>query len=216
MIQITIDSGNLRNRIEQLGRLSDSPRPILQAATGSVVKLLRAHFTKRAEVPNRMGGKRTNFWKDVNRSAKIGEVTDRSGTVVIGDYRFAQKVYGGKITAGKSISSATGKPTKYLAIPARTEAYGKRPAAFKGVELHLVQCGPRGGAALVVKTAAKAKSSFIDMVYYWLVRSVTQKPDPKALPPRDAIEKAAAAGAESYLRGAVQRDQPHPPTTPIA
>lgn len=208
MIVISIDSGEVRNRLQELGRLAGNPRPVLVAATGAVRKLLQDHFKRRQQKPNAMGGKRTNFWMDVYRSTQLGEVTDRHGVIVIGDPRFAQKVYGGTITAGKSISSKTGKPTKYLAIPARKEAYGKRPAMMTGVELHVVQCGPNGGGALVVKTAAKAKSKFIDLVMYWLVRKVTQKKDPDALPPGDALEKTAVEAAETYLHAVAVRSQP--------
>jgi hypothetical protein len=206
MITIHLRSGELRAQLDSLSRLLDHPRPMLMAATGAVRKLLQGHFRDRQQTPNKLGGRRTNFWQDVYRSTQIGEVTDRQGVVVIGDARFAQKVYGGTITAGKGTSSKTGKPTKYLSIPARREAYGLRPSQLEdklGTELRFVK-GSRGGA-LMVKTGKKSQ---LGLVMYWLTASVTQAPDPQALPPRDKIEQTAVDAAEGYLRTVVRRNQP--------
>lgn len=200
MITIWINTDSVRSQLAQLASLARHPRPVLKAATGAVRKTLQEHFRERDKTSNKLGGKRTHFWMDVYNSTQIGEVTDTRGTVIIWEPRFAQKVYGGTITAGKGTSSATGRPTKYLAIPARSEAYGRRPSALKGIEMHVVQCGPMGGAALVVKTASKTKSSFLDLVMYWLVRKVTQKKDPEALPSSQVMQDAAVRSAESYIR----------------
>ena len=202
MILVHFDTGGLRNQLEALGRMADRPQRIIAGATGSVLKLLQQHFKGRQQEPNRLGGKKTNFWQAVYRSTQIGEVTDRYGMVVIGEPRFAQKVYGGTIQAGKNISKATGKPTKYLAIPARAEAHGKTPSLMKDMELQFVPL-KSGGAALVVKSTARRLKENIGLVMFWLRRQVHQEPDPKALPDKDEIEAAALAGAEAELRKAI-------------
>lgn len=205
MITIHLESGPLRSALGQLSSLAEHPRPLLAAATGAARKVLQEHFRMRQQTPNKLGGRRTNFWQDVYRSTQIGEVNDQYGVVVIGDVRFAQKLYGGTIRAGKGVSSKTGKLTKYLSIPARTEAYGLRPSQLEdklGVALYFVK-GSRGGA-LVVKTGKKSQ---LGMVMYWLTKQVTQAPDPQAMPSREKIEQAAIGAAESHLRTVVQRNQ---------
>lgn len=213
MIVINIDSGELRNRLGELGRLAEHPRPLLMRATGAVRKVLQSHFKDRDREPNRLGGRRTHFWRDVYRSTQIGEVTDQHGIVVIGDPRFAQKLYGGTIRAGKGTSSKTGKRTKALAIPVAPEAHGLRPAQLetqRGIKLFVIPRDFGNGLLAGALPGRKDKKNTPGAikVFYALRTSVTQQSDPRAMPDRGTISKAAVEAAESYLQSIVSRGSP--------
>lgn len=212
MITIRLQSGPLTALLNQLSGLAGHPRPMVMAATGAARKTLQAHFKLRQQQPNKLGGKRTNFWQDVYRSTQIGQVTDQHGIVVIGDHRFGQKVFGGVIHAGKGASGKTGARTKLLAIPVAPEAHGRRPATLeteKGIKLFMI---PRSGGGGLLAAAAKAgkKQPGSIKIYYVLRASVTQAPDPQALPQSGLVEADAVAAAESYLRTLIPRSPPSP------
>ena len=154
--------------------------------------------------PNALGGKRTHFYASAAKSVSNPKPTGAGVSFTINQIGLAQRWLGGTIRAGAGISSATGRATQYLAIPARAESYGKAPSEFP--DLRFV---PRKGGGMLIQalqTAIKwtkkgAEKAFETGggVMFWLVKEVTQRPDPTVLPTEDAIEHAAASAMESYL-----------------
>ena len=197
MIQVQMNSAALQVSLGEILAQARRPRAMLYAAAGAVRKYLQVHFKDRDRTPNKLGGERTHFWLDVYRSTQLGEVTDSYSTVVIGDTRFTQKVYGGRITA---------KNVRNLSIPLVPEAHGRRPAVFEqetGLKLFLIKS--RGGIFLATRAA---ESKFLEVVY--LLRPfVDQDADPDALPPWEDVEQAALAAAEAQLQTEIQRAQSH-------
>ena len=61
--------------------------------------MLRRHFIEKDSIGNKLGGRRTHFWGDVRKNTQLGAITDREATIAIGESRFAQRLYGGTITA---------------------------------------------------------------------------------------------------------------------
>lgn len=197
MFVIAIDSGSTRNLLDELGGLLGRPRAIYSGAAGSTRRVLQRHFTEKNKTPNKLGGRRTNFWSQVRTSTQIGEVTDQSAEVRIGDFRFAQKLYGGPIVA---------KEAGALTIPVNPAAYGRRAGTLEaalGIKLFILGGRGSGNGAWL---AARGLDGRIT-VYYALKKQVVQTADPTALPPKEEIEEAAVEGAQSVLRSAVQAAQ---------
>ncbi len=195
MIFITLQSGEARNQIQDLGKLLGRPRSIVQAAVRSTRTRLQRHFTERDRTGNIMGGRRTHFWQDIRKSTQVGEVTDRYGFVVIGDPRFAQKLFGGTIVA---------KEKEALTIPVAPEAYGRRAETLErelGIKLFVVS-REFGNGLLAAAFGNEIK------VFYVLKKSVDQDADPEALPPRQELEDAAIDGARTYVETTVRNSQP--------
>ena len=182
-------------------------------------------FQLNTERPNRLGGKRQNFWNQVARGSAADPEprgteasTDDQGVIVsINHVGIRQRIEGGVI-----------KPTggrKFLSIPAITEAYGTVPAdwGFKpksgGTQdsrtgrLHFVPT--RNGGALVMNSLSEVTfgkrvkkdgsrtvikgGSLGGQVVFWLVKSVTQKPDPTILPTQAQVTAAASYALSEWI-----------------
>lgn len=152
--------------------------------------LFRTHlFRLNDERPNRLGGKRTNWFGQV---AKSTSATAEGATVKVNlaHVGIRQRVEGGTI-----------RPTngrKFLTIPARSEAYGTRakehaflvPIFFKS-----------GGGALVEadRSDRGTRQETGGGVWFWLVKQVVQKPDPTVLPNRDAVVGASIKALDAWF-----------------
>lgn len=190
----------------------------LKVAGAEVRKSLKAWLTeKNNSEPNRMAGKRTNFWSDVARSVTM-PLTNfaTSVSVFVTHPAFAQKVRGGVIVP---------KLKKWLTLPANPLAYGKPAASFK-LKFDMAQDPDRGWRwrpALVLaesmpKTKRWKSQKRVDgktktvnvraqydygRVMYWLVKRVNQRPWPGSLPPDELLEKAASSGYRQWLTTAL-------------
>lgn len=180
----------------------------LHAALGKKAEVeLRDHFARRDAEPNSRGWKALHFWGRMRTATSLRDINEDGARVVVADPAMNQKVYGGTITA---------KEGKFLAIPARQEAYGKSPRMFD--DLYFVALS--GGRGMLVQTAQTALIRFKSGkrkgevksteergggVFYWLVKSVTQAPDPKALPEPESFRAALLATAQEYIDGLVAK-----------
>ncbi len=178
----------------------------------AVADLVRRHlFSLDDERANKMGGERTHFYSNAAKSVQLPVKSGAGAGFVITWIGLAQRWLGGHIEAGEGTSSSTGGPTRYLAIPARAEAYGKTPGEFNDLEFV-----PRkaGGGMLVqamqtqITYGRKSKDgTYRDystqtvggLVMFWLVTSVDQQPDPDVMPAEDDMNEAARYHMENYL-----------------
>lgn len=174
----------------------------LHAAMGKRAEIeLRDHFQTRDAEPNKMGWASLHFWGRMRKATALGRVDDAGATVVISDPAMNQKVFGGTITA---------KEGKFLSIPARQEAYGRSPRMFS--DLHFVALsGGRGMLVQHYSTALtyfkrgkkegqiKSKTEQGGGVFYWLVKSVTQTADERALPEAEGFRAALLEEAQAYF-----------------
>jgi hypothetical protein len=192
-ITIHVDRGPANVAWAFLRSVAEHPRAIFSAGARALRLRLQRHFRERDQTPNSLGGQRSHFWLDVYKSTQLGEITDRSGSVVVGDARYAQKVFGGTIRA---------KNVTMLAIPVDPEAYNRRPAVFEaatGLPLFLI---PRTGGAVLATAGFGTVTP-----RYVLKKSVTQQPDPNAMPPREELEKVALEAAEREIQTQARRAQ---------
>jgi hypothetical protein len=180
-------------------------KAILSVAGRAVSQHTRRFYQlKNVQEPNRLGGKRTNFWADVARS--VSQPTPKGKNqveIVVAHPDIAQKVLGGAIVP---------KLAKMLTIPANPIAHGKRAASFN-LSFAIVD----GRMALVSKDAFRKKFktqkdhgmgviSEIKQdvrispgdVIFWLVRKAVQKAWPNSLPAQDRLEYVAWKAADDY------------------
>ncbi|MBI4027887.1 MAG: hypothetical protein HY360_23080 [Verrucomicrobia bacterium] len=165
----------------------------------ALVNTLRAHFFRLdRERANQLGGKRTHFYGQVARSVQDPRLDGDTINVSINHIGIAQRYFGGEITPKKA---------KYLTIPARAEAYGKRAREFDDLQILFGRGGPvalvqREQLEITLGRKRKKGDRKVETeeivgggIFYWLVKSVTQKPDPTILPPENELLADARAAA---------------------
>lgn len=195
----------------------------LKVGGRGIANLARAHFDKLdQERANELGGKRTHFWRGVKKSVQNPVIAGASTAVVaINHVGFRQRLQGGVIRPGRSMNPRTGRPTRFLAIPLRAEAYGIRPA--ERTDLDFVPAKDSGlgsGVAgllvesrqtLVSKVRRKdgirfrAKEERGGLALYALVTRVYQAPDPSVLPTNAQMTAAAISAMEQLYAARAAR-----------
>jgi hypothetical protein len=183
--QITSDLEQIAARLNAFGAELKRPVAGMKAATRAVGGVLKKHFRTKNQVLNKKGWKKQGFWKQLRDSVQE-TFTDTSGSVVVNDPRFLQKVYGGTITP---------KTGKALAIPLKAEFYGVNPATFAKDRFFLLKS--KKGKNLGFLAEKQADGSL--KLCYVLRRSVTQAADPTALPPLAELEAAAMKALSAQL-----------------
>lgn len=156
-------------------------------------------FDLDGERANELGGKRQHFYAAAARSTQF-QVEDSAAILSINHVGFAQRFFGGRIEPVN---------TRYLTIPARTEAYGKRAGEFDNLE---VLYGRNGPWALAEResidvsfrkgkkgTKAKAGQERGGLVLYFLVTSVDQEGDETVLPTSEELLGAVMPHVDSYI-----------------
>lgn len=197
-------------------RVIDSATPSLQAllrqvrgpaglkvAARGLSNVARDHFDDLDRTrPNRLGGRRTHFWRAVRRSVQAPAVRGSAGVVGINHVGIRQRIEGGVIRPVRR---------KFLTIPARSEAYGRTAREFSNLHFEITDQGPALVESLVTRIrlgragkngqrgAVKSLGESGGAVMFWLVRKVTQKPDPNALPSDAALADGAVQALRDYI-----------------
>lgn len=191
---------------------------LLRVGARGASNRLREHFDHlQATRPNDLGGRRTNFWLGVKRGVQAPKIQGGTATISINHVGFRQRLQGGIIRPGRSVNPKTGRPTTRIAIPLRSEAYGKRPAERDDLDYVPIE----NGRALLVESAhtqirigSKRKDGSRKitpgeerggLAMYLLVPSVNQKADPTVLPPTTELGAAAVAAMDSAVAAQVAR-----------
>lgn len=192
-----------------------------KAAAQSVSFLVQRHLTdyNRGHA-NQLGGKRTNFYRQLAQSTNWSADETR-GIVAISDFRASQTIFGGTIKPGKSASFKSGKPTAALTIPASADSYGERAKKFDGKSVAIYFKVPHGkllgmivdrniqrlgvgkvrreGAIIGGKLNDKGVFKF-KRVLFWLVSEVTQRGRRDAIPSDQEITDGAIAGVRLLVQ----------------
>lgn len=191
MIGIKITGADATGRnLQALSARLANPDGLSKVVGRLGVNLLKDHFRSRNATPNKLGGRRTNYWQRVADSVQDPRVGNGEVRISINEPTFAQKVFGGTITP---------KAAKALTIPVNPAAHGVTAAVLEseiGTKLFLVK--KNGGSALGVLAARLGESKELT-VFYVLVASVDQAPDPDALPPFESFASALVKKAEEYV-----------------
>lgn len=177
--------------------------PVLQDKIGGeVTRLLLDHLTALDIArPNALGGRRTHFYESAGKNTSYA-THDNGVTISVNQTGIAQRYFGGTIEPGP------GK--KYLTIPARAEAHGRRAGEFDNLEFLFGRHGPYALAerqATAIKfrkrkgeTTVAASEERGSGIFYWLVKSVSQDPDSSVLPSESAILNSALFAARRYAQ----------------
>lgn len=184
-----------------------------KAAARGVANKLRSHFRNLdAERPNKRGFDRLHFWSQVRRSVGNPVQVGDMASVTIAHVAFRQKLDGGTIRPGP------GK--QFLTIPEHPDAYGKRAREFSGLNFAYAEDPENPGTVRPALVAQRAVSTLIRFAkkkfkavaselgltpMYWLVRQVTQRPTPGALPTEQELQDATLFGAEEWARNITAR-----------
>lgn len=210
MIAITVNDKDVIQRLTALGKELGKPQALARVVGQEGVRLLKAHFRQKDKTPNKLGGKRVNYWRQVADSVNNQAVVSPGGsqvTIGISSPTFAQKLYGGTITA---------KRGKALTIPVRPEAYGRAAKQLEdaeGVKLFVLSLSGQGPGTGYL--AAKAEDGAVK-IYYVLRASVEQAPDPTALPDMAGFKAALVDNAERYVADKIAKRTPNPPSAGAA
>ena len=197
-IELDYQRGSLRAVADGLTR-----RKPLHAALGARVEgELREWFRLRDGEGNARGWPSQHFWDRIRKQTALGKVDEAGAEVVISDPAFNQKLHGGTIKPREG---------KYLALPAVAEAYGHSPREF-GLHPIFGRGGVVRGLAENYATAVKFGRTRKDgtrkvtpgattggRVMYWLVESVTQEADERALPPEAELRAALSDEADAFF-----------------
>lgn len=203
------------SEVADLSKILANPQPMLNVAGRSVGSALKAHFKHKQETePNKLGGKRTNFWADVGRSVSAPTQTSTTSVEVSIDHvAINQKVHGGTIRPKA--------PRKAIAIPIDPSVYGKMPSTC-GIALALVYAKKNGKVSVFLAAAetqerkkyqyggtqatlqTRYSHAVIGKPLFLLLKSVTQKADPTALPKDAVLQTAAEEGAQAYINSQIE------------
>lgn len=127
------------------------PDKAVKVAGVAMRNALMKHFREKNNIPNKLGGQKTNFWAAVATATGTPKVAGSGVSVFIQHPHLAAHVYGATITPKKA---------KKLAIPVHPEAHGKRPRIIPGLKLAFGQKGAFGlkrDGELYYRFAKKAK-----------------------------------------------------------
>lgn len=197
------------SKILQISILRDDASEALAAFTSNIINrralhaelgghaesILQNYFSVRDREPNRRGWPSAHFWEQIRSATSLTRVDDEGAEITIADARMNQKVYGGTIKP---------KESKYLALPAIAEAYDRSPRSLNNLHpiIRFIN-GERRAIALAENLASEIKygrlrkdgtrsvtqtASRIGTIWYWLVESVTQLKDERALPDEDGFQ----------------------------
>lgn len=213
MISVSITSNieDSRNFIVTIQGELKRPKALNDALGRRLARELQGHFRDRNKTPNKLGGQKTNFWKQVADATVMTEATAAGAVVSIAETRYRIHLFGGTI-----------KPTggrKFLTIPLVKEAHGRRVAEYESAtgrklfrlgRTNLLMERTDNGTSSLTKAGegtVKTRSGFKKVnlgartqmrPVYALKTSVTIKQDPNALPDRQKLVAALSETATAW------------------
>lgn len=191
-----------QGEVTRLHRAARNRRGFMAALGKRGERELRAHFAKREREPNKSGWPKQHFWaRRIRANTVLTEVSANLAVIDIAAPEFRMKLHGGTITP---------KEAKFLAIPARREAAGKSPRSFGNLRfvptrrggLLVANAGFQGPLQRGIKRIGSRQDG---IVYYFLVKSVTQRADPHALPPPHSFAAALVSEGHAFLAREARR-----------
>lgn len=171
-------------------KLSDyhvSPEQIAacnKGAANNILRLVKENFLS-------LGGR--YYWGNAAKST-LTQADDKSASVSVYQRGVRLRWQGGTVQAGASISSHTGRPTKYLAIPA-SDDITEHPGFYAGLKFIPINKGKLGGILATLDDKGKVSKKFFS-----LVSSTTHQPNPAVMPPAQAMQAELSKAAGSTIQ----------------
>ena len=219
----------VRPALEKLKGTVRADRVSMVAARGAAI-MLRAFFqTLENTRPNKQGFPRQHFWAQVRRGVQTPKLMGQSAVVSINHVGLGQRYYGGEIKPKNG--------SKFLTIPWRSEAYGKRAREFTDLVFAIVEgIGPalvkkveykekfnkkwkgdgqlkmaKGGTGKAFRETAKEGMITVEKtggeVFYLLRRSVNQRPDPSVMPTKEEFGQVILKSVSDMLNRLLARQK---------
>jgi len=186
--------------------------PIMKAAGHRLVRDTSAHVRAWGRShPNKLGGKRTNYWSTIAEKINPADCLQVTGSQAV--MTLDGNIMPGITRAFEDVTITPGTKTpgvKNLALPARAETYGMRPGEYGGATGLMLFWGKNGPAGLAkampvirqknTKIGKAGDAYFVPgLVMYWFSKKVTQPQDRTLLPSEDGWSQSATAGASEWL-----------------
>ena len=183
MITLKLEKDEVTPHLRKLMKQAGTNGPLARVLGRAASNELKSHFRAlNSSQPNKLGGRRTNFWSRVAQSVQSPKTEPGKIVIPINHPAIAQKVFGGTISARKA---------KNLAIPIAPQAHGKSPRVFSNLIFAISQ---RGNKLLGARIAG------IVVWLYVLKKSVSQARDPNALPSDAKVGAAMEKAGDILLR----------------
>ena len=101
MVTIVLNDNGAQSELRELAGRIENPQALLKVLGRRGSNELINWFRQRNQTPNKLGGRRSNFWRKIADSVTNPDTPNvQGGKVIVSvtDSRFAQKVFGGPIT----------------------------------------------------------------------------------------------------------------------
>lgn len=199
MIQIraSIETLSVRSELRRVLGLAKKPERMLRVVGRRGANEMKAHFRQRNTVPNKLGGRRTNYWRRVADSVQNPIlVNQRTIEIAVSEPTFTERRIGGDWRNGGSFD-ITPKIKGALTVPIAPEAHGRTVKVFeRETGIHLFRLKERDGG---LSNALYGPDGRGIKIFYLLLGAVTQQPDANALPNRARFMAALLETAQSEL-----------------
>jgi hypothetical protein len=210
----------------RMGAIAGKMRDAIQGAAvkrvmGRVIaSVIKANFVELANdslhhrSAQALGAAPTGFYERAAKGVQQPDIQNDGLSVSINAVGIARRLFGGTFGPVNA---------KFLALPARTESYGKRPREFDNLRAIIfpggkfgvlvertatvLRGGKRGARRVAGSLAGKSKGDEIGGgVFFWLVKQVTQAADPTVIPTEEHMIDPALENARSYLERLWERE----------
>lgn len=165
-------------------------RVVHEAIGAAMLNVVRTHFDRRAQEPNKMGAPSTGFWSRISNGCSSA-ATDNEAVVTI-PAPILQKVNGGWIRPVNG---------QAIAFPISPLSYGKSARGMRdggGTKYIPIKSKKNPDVVGVIRSIDGQK--VLGEALFLVMKRVYQPKDPNALPPMEKIAKAAIAAAEEQAR----------------
>lgn len=208
---------DLETAVEELGG-AVTGNDVMMIMGRAAQQVIKDHFEKLAgdavhhKTAESLGAERTGLYEEAARGTEAPQLESGGVSVSVHQVAIAQRLFGGTVEPVNA---------KFLTIPARSESYGKRAGEFDNLVPILF---PSGAGALVQREATVLRGGrsrgekrvagigehrkgeeMGGLIYFWLVKQVTQSPDPSVLPGDEEILDPVMAAAAAFIDSVVTR-----------
>lgn len=188
MITVTLEENGgqaLHNLLEQISG-SHRERAFKNLIGVDVSAAVRKHLYARDAKPNRMGGRKTHYYRSAGDSVNH-EITATGAAVNVDHIGIRQRLDGGVITP---------KTAKALTIPVSARAHGKRAREFS--DTFILDKSGSGDPDTVGVIVQDLGDGQLDALYVLRTR-VDQSPDPTVMPSDRTIVETASESILKFL-----------------
>jgi len=210
-LDVKIDDAAAEATLDSLRSIAAERRSLHHAMAQRAGEAVRSHLRG---LNSR--SKNTGFYQDAANSTEA-TATDEHAEIRVSRRGIALRYWGGEVVAGKSLSSHTGKPTKYLAIPTAAVPLRNRTRLAPDQAGLLVFIPLKNGGGILVegirKTSERGPRKGTTIIarkpdgktLYILKPRTFHKGDRGVMPAEEIIKGAAREAALDYLAGAQLR-----------